>query len=191
MATTKLYTIDEVEQLDEDELCLLIEGELQELSPVGGEHAEIGYRLQMSLGAYVWQHRLGILFTPDAGFIFSRSPDTLLSPDAAFVRDDRLPPPPRTSFLEVVPDLVVEINSPFDRRADIERKIGVYLRAGVPLVWEIEPKTRSVTVYRPGHESEIVTDTGELDGGEVVPGFRLAVSRLFELSGAPAPHSAR
>src|SRR5688572_26006141 len=153
MATTKPHTIEDIEQLGEDSAYELIEGELREMSPVGGEHGEIGHVIQTELGTYIRRQRLGVLYTPDTGIIFGRSPDTLLSPDAAFVRSDRSPRPRRQAgFIEVIPDLAIEINSPFDRPTEIRRKVNVYLQAGVPLVWEIDPARRSVTIHRLGQE---------------------------------------
>ena len=116
----------------------------------------------------------------------------MLSPDAAFVRRERLPRPLRAGFLDVVPDLAIEINSPFDRRNEIQRKIEIYLRAGVTLVWEIEPGARGVTVHRPGQPAVVIPESGELDGEDVVPGFRLAVAELFDAGdGLEAPATAR
>ncbi|MCL4762764.1 MAG: Uma2 family endonuclease, partial [Burkholderiales bacterium] len=145
------------------------------------EHIDISHRVHVFLGGYILRERLGILATPDAGFIFGRGPDTVLSPDAAFVRSERLPRPrPSKGFVDVVPDLVVEINSPNDRRAQIDRKIAIYLRSGVLLIWEIDPETQTVREHRPNSDVVVLRKTDILDGGEIVRGFSLPVAELFD-----------
>jgi Uma2 family endonuclease len=101
-------------------------------------------------------------------------------PDVALVRAERLPPPhERIGAMPVIPDLAVEIVSPSDRITKVRDKIRRYLEAGVPLIWLIEPRRRQVTVYRPGQPEHVLGMADELDGGEVLPGFRLAVAELF------------
>jgi Uma2 family endonuclease len=76
--------------------------------------------------------------------------------------------------------LVVEILSPNDTQSEIDEKVDGYLAAGVALVWVIDPHDRTVLVYRPGTEPALATVRQELDGEPHLPGFRVAVARLFE-----------
>src|SRR6478672_8542272 len=113
MATTRLLTAEDLWELNEPSDYELIRGELRPMPPVGGEHAEIGTNIILELGNFVRHNRLGRVYTPDAGFILARDPDIVLAPDAAFVREDRLPPrEQRKRFLPLSPDLAVEILSP-------------------------------------------------------------------------------
>lgn len=182
MATTRTYTIADIADLPSDGPDVeLIEGELHSVSPAGPQHGEIGHTLHAELGAFVRRQRLGVLYTADTGIVFGRSPDTLLSPDAAFVRRERLPRPrPSSGFLSVIPDLAVEINSPHDRREMIDRKIDIYLRSGVLLVWEIDPATQTVREYRPDSAVSVLQRDDHLDGKDIVPGFSMRVAELFE-----------
>jgi len=158
----------------------LMRGELRRMAPAGGEHGEVGTEFVFHLRAHVGRV-LGRVYNADTGFILARSPDTVLAPDAAFVRADRLPAPSdRRGFLPVVPDLVVEVVSPWDRPRDVEEKVALYLQSGVRLVWLVHPARRTVTVYAPNAEPRVLGPADTLDGGDVLPGFRLPVAALFD-----------
>jgi Uma2 family endonuclease len=181
MATTKLYTIEDIEAIDDDvNLYELIEGELHRMPPTSENHMYYGGDLFAELGHYVRLHKLGRMALPDGGFVITRNPDTVLAPDGAFIRADRVPNPLRaTGFSEVLPDLVIEITSPSDRRPAIERKIAIWLGAGVSVVWQVDPVRQTVTVYQAEREPIVVPPDGILDGGDIVPGFRLKLSEIF------------
>ena len=101
-------------------------------------------------------------------------------PDVAFVRWDRLPGRTRPKkYIPVPPDLALEVRSPSDEPGEIVKKLELYRRAGVPLVWWVNPATRTVDVYRNG---QLVATLGEgdvLDGEDILPGFRLPVDEIF------------
>lgn len=125
-------------------------------------------------------NRLGMVYGADAGFVLSRDPDTILVPDAAFVRAERLPPiTEQDPILRMPPDLAVDVVSPTDRPHEVAQKVGIYLAAGVPLVWIVEPRTRRITVHAPNQAPVVLSPGDELAGGEVLPGFRLPVSDVF------------
>jgi Uma2 family endonuclease len=88
-------------------------------------------------------------------------------------------------FTERVPKLVVEVLSPSDSQGKVNRRIGQYLKRGVPLVWLVDPEVRIVTVYQPGKEFFTLEEADELTGEEVLPGLRLRVGDLFTLPGQP------
>ena len=77
------------------------------------------------------------------------------------------------------PDLAIEVVSPSDTARDVAAKMERYRRANVPLVWWVYPDRRAVAVYQNG---QLVTELGEgdeLDGGNVLPGFRLPIAEIF------------
>ncbi|HMM41035.1 MAG TPA: Uma2 family endonuclease, partial [Thermomicrobiales bacterium] len=116
----------------------------------------------------------------NAGFILQRNPDTLLAPDAAFVRTDRLPPADeRERFLAVVPDLVVEVVSPNDRARDIEEKVQIYLESGVIVALVVYPRLRQIRTYSCDGSSRLYRHDETLDLDSVVPGFSLSVAEVF------------
>lgn len=111
----------------------------------------------------------------------SRDPDTVRILDASFVRVDRLPPPEqRRRFIELAPDLDVEVVSPSDSANDVQAKVREYLDAGVQLIWVVHPVHRTVTVYSADRTAHVLYDDDSLTGGDVLPGFRVRVAEIFE-----------
>lgn len=181
MVTTKSMTAAELLALPDDGWHYeLIEGVLIRMSPAGGVHGEIEMEFARPMGNHVVLHGLGRVYPGDTGFIVGRDPDTVLAPDVAFVRADRLPPRrDRRGYLPVVPDLVVEIVSPSDQADDVIDKVNRYLAAGVRLIWVAWPDSRSISVYAPGREPRHLGEGDTLDGEDVLPGFRLSVADVF------------
>ncbi|HEY7313110.1 MAG TPA: Uma2 family endonuclease [Gemmataceae bacterium] len=134
------------------------------------------------LGNHCRAHRLGwVLPGGDAAYQgFPDSPRTVRKPDVSFVRhgrfnDEQLP----GGYARLAPDLVVEVVSPNDTYEEVDEKIEEYLRAGVRLVWVISPKNHTVRVYRVNGSSHSLRENDQLDGEDVVPGFRCPVRDLF------------
>ncbi len=158
----------------------LVKGELFEMPPAGGRHGSVAMRIGIVLGSYVRANELGEVFAAETGFILRRDPDTVRAPDAAFVARERLPAgelPP--GYLEMVPDLAVEVVSPGDSAREVGEKVDDWMRAGVRLLWAIDPATRSVTVYRSTDDFSVLSEDDTLDGGPVIPGFTANIKDLF------------
>jgi Uma2 family endonuclease len=160
-------------------------GELVRMAPAGGRHGECEANLVAALRQQARGH--GRVYTGDTGFLLHEDPDELVSPDVAFVRHERLPPPAeRVSFLHVVPDLAIEIRSPSETDAEVQAKVALYLRTGVRLVWLVDPRHQTIDEVRPSTTASIGTrrlraDAGDvLEAQDVVPGFRLPVPEVFE-----------
>ena len=157
-------------------------GELKIMPPTGipGEWFEI----EMASAVLVWSHGYGgRAGGPTARFVM---PDgSRLGPDAYWIsqeRWDNLPEGARTPpFAAVVPDFVVEIVSPSNRGPQLEDKVRRYLDGGARLVWVIHPVERTVSVFSPGAEPEVLTDPETVGGGDVLPGFVFNVrQRIFD-----------
>ncbi len=181
MATTKLMTVEELEREGPPEgRWELIDGELVEMSPSGGDASFIGGWIHTLLSNHVVPRRLGRVYPADASFVLFPGREIVRSPDVAFVRAERVPPPEQhAGFLRLAPDLVVEVVSPYDRPGEIAAKAAMWLEAGVRLVWVVDPPTRTFAVHAPGRAVQVLTEGDELDGEDVVPGFRVAVADLF------------
>ncbi len=125
------------------------------------------------LRAFVIPHDLGIITAPDGMM--------RLGPDIAFIAWDRIPAGPVTeeSLAAVVPDLAIAVLSPSHTRSEMARKRREYFAAGVRLVWEVDPRTRTVAIYDPHGSPTLLDVTMNLDGANVLPGFRLPVANLF------------
>ncbi|MGH7587481.1 MAG: Uma2 family endonuclease [Gemmatimonadota bacterium] len=155
----------------------LVRGDVVREPLAGFEHGVVAARIASCLQTFVRRHRLGKVVGA-SGFVLFDDPPTVRAPDVAFVARDRLPADPR-GFARLAPDLAVEIVSPSNTISELQEKVFDYLDAGTPLVWVVEPRGRTVTVYRSRDEIRILTSGQEIEGGEVLPGFRIEVSEFF------------
>lgn len=179
--TTKLLKAEDLYDIEDDDYRYELDrGVLVRMTPPGGRHGEIDSEIIWHIRNYLAQHPIGRVFG-EVGFILARDPDVVRAPDVAFVRADRLPPEEeRDKFFPFAPDLAVEILSPSDRAGMVHDKVMDYLDAGTRLVWVVAPRRRTVTVYQPGGAARVLREDDELDGGDVLPGFRLPVAALFQ-----------
>lgn len=178
MATTKLWTAEEVERLPDDEFrYALIKGVLFRMPPPMARHGRITNNAGRHIGNFVAEHNVGVVYN-QSGFILERHPDVLLEPDLAFVQTARVPAD-ETTYPVLAPDLVVEVVSPSQSGPAIEDKVAIYLAAGVRLVWAIDPVRRSVHIHRFDGSNQFLTEDDVLDGEDVLPGFQLPIAQLF------------
>jgi Uma2 family endonuclease len=132
------------------------------------------------LHSFVRANGLGVVFSADTGFKIASDPDTVRAPDVAFIRRDRIPATglPR-GYWPGAPDLVAEVISPSDTYTEVEEKVNEWLDAGVRMVLVLNPRSRTLTVYRSHTDVRRLTGSDVLTGGDVVPGFECRVSDLF------------
>jgi Uma2 family endonuclease len=166
---------------DYDELYEVVNGQRQEPPPMGAFETHIANRLSRFLSYHTWAQRLGhveveMLFRLDAATDLQRRPDLSF---VSYERWTRGRPVPRTPSWDVAPDLAVEVVSPTNSASGILDKIGEYFRAGVLTVWVIYPVEEQIYVYESPTIVRVLTLGAELDGGAVVPGFRLPLASLF------------
>ena len=162
-----------------DKRAELVRGRLIVHEPPGGRHGDVTAQLAGRLWSHINLTGAGRLFAGDTGFTLARNPDTVRGPDLAFVCSERLPTPIPSTYLELAPDLAVEILSPHDRPGETLAKIGDWLEAGARLVWVIDPERRTARVYRADGVESLLAETGELDGEDVLPGFRCRVMLIL------------
>ena len=159
----------------------LVRGALIDMSPAGGPHGEIAQNIGLFVGAFVRKHGLGKCFAAETGFMLATDPDTVRAPDFAYVSNARLPggriP---EGYFPGAPDLAVEVLSPSEPAAEIQRKIDEYFTAGARAVWVIDPDAQEVGVYASPAISRRLTLNDKLDGGDMLPGFTCPVKNIFE-----------
>ena len=177
----QLMTADELLALPRGEFRYeLVNGELKKISPAGQKHGRIIVRLTVPLAKYVQDHQLGEVYAAETGFKLRSKPDTVLAADIAFVQKERLEELGETeSYWPAAPDLAVEVNSPSDTVREVEKKVMAWLGFGCRLVWVVSSKLHIVTVYRSLTDIVALTENDRLDGGDVVPGFQIAVAEIF------------
>jgi len=175
---------DVIRVLDhENRPCELVDGTLVEKA-MGIDGSVIAGLILTFLNIFVLPRKLG--FVSGADGTLKLFPGMVRIPDAAFISWDRLPgrKRPTVPIPLLAPDLVVEVLSESNTKAEIDRKLGEYFRAGVRLVWVVDPKKRIARVYTSARRSKRITEKQSLDGGSVLPDFVLP---LKELSTAAKP----
>jgi len=137
---------------------------------------ELAYYLRHFLAS----HPVGELVGADG--MMQIFPKFVRIPDVAFISHQRLPggKPPTDQVPLVVPDLAVEVISPANTKREMERKLNEYFRAGVRVVWFVYRSERTVWVYTSPDAVVTLGESETLDGGDVLPGFRLSLAKLFE-----------
>jgi Uma2 family endonuclease len=175
--------IDLIAAVDHDGyLCELVDGVLVE-KPVGYYESRLAFVLGVAIEAFAQAKDLGIVLG-EAGMM-QPAPGLVRMPDVAFYawtqfNDRRLP---RGQILARTPDLAVEVLSPSNTEREMDRKRREYFAGGARLVWQVYPDSRRVRVYTSVDQFNEVGEDGTLTGGEVLPGFTLAVRQWFERAG--------
>ncbi len=158
----------------------LVKGDLVVMAPAGGRHGYVAHRIGLFIGNHVLERNLGRVFAAETGFLLQRDPDTVRAPDVSYVAYGRLAEDePPSGYMELAPDLAVEVVSPNDSHAAIRGKVQDWLEAGTQLVWVVYPDSRSVTVYSPAVSLQELEDTDILSGAPALPDFTMAVRDLF------------
>ncbi len=178
---TKPMSADELLAMPDDGYRYeLVRGELKRMSPAGDEHGRVGMELAIPLGAHVKKNKLGKLYLAETGFLIGTDPDTVRAPDVAFVRVERIKDGPGLKGYRIgAPDLAVEVVGPGDTVSEVEEKVAEWLEGGARLAWVVSPKLHTVTVYRSLTDIVTLTEKDVLDGGDVVPGFKIDIAEIF------------
>ncbi len=158
----------------------LVQGELRRMNPAGNVHGRIVVRITWRLAQYVEENGLGTVYAAETGFRLSTDPDTVRAPDVAFVSRTRVEAVGEVEgFWPEAPELAVEVISPGDSYAEVEEKVFDWLDAGTKMVVVVNPRQRSVTVYKSQSDITALTGSEVLHGGDVVPGFEIAIREIF------------
>ena len=177
---TKLVTAEElIEMPDDGYRHELVRGELIQMAPPGLSHGRFAGHFVHSLWSHIEDMSLGRVY-PETGYLLGSNPDTVRAPDASFISRERLDEIGETDgYWPGAPDLVVEVISPNDRYTDVEAKVAEWLEAGTRMVIVVNPRRRSVRVHQSPTEVVDLVEGDTIDGGEVVPGWRMPIGGLF------------
>jgi Uma2 family endonuclease len=158
----------------------LVDGQLVERN-VSTLSALVEGMVYVKVQPYVAAKKLGLVWPGTLGFqCFPDRPKKVRKPDVSFVKAERLTAKLLdTGHFPLAPDLAVEVISPGDLAHRVNEKIEEYLRAGVAMIWIIEPELRIVDVYRKSGVNTRLRETDELLGEDVLPGFSCRVTELF------------
>ena len=163
----------------EKRLCELIDGVLVEKT-TGMYESMLALVIGHVLLDFLDKHPGGMALGADGALKILSS--QVRVPDVCFISSERLAalPQPLRPIPALVPDLAVEVLSKSNTKAEMERKLHDYFEAGVELVWSIDPWTHTAKVYTSPEQVTEVDEDGLLDGGEVLPGFQISLTDLFE-----------
>jgi Uma2 family endonuclease len=182
MSTKTLITCDEFELLSQkiDHPTELIDGEIIHLSPAGMPQGFVTARILRLLGNFVDDHDLGWVLGNEIGLHVNRKKQRTRGADASFISYTRLPKGPiRKGFLNVPPELIVEVFGENDKWPDIEEKVRDYHDFGVDLVWVADPETQTIKVFPRGGPVKLLKTDDEIDAGFILPGFKSLVAKFF------------
>jgi Uma2 family endonuclease len=179
IATAQLTAADLAALPDDGNRYELLRGDLLTMPPTGLDHGIVFGETFWQFKRFARETDAGIVVS-EVGFLLARDPPTVLAPDVAFIRRDRVPAAAdRRGFAELAPDLVVEVVSPSNSMSEIHDKVLTFLETGVHAVLVLEPKRRTVTVHTPDRMARTLVVGEVLDGLAVLPGFAVPVADLF------------
>lgn len=174
---------DLLTMLDDGFRYELVRGKLRRMPLAGAEHGVVAGNVGFSLGRHAEDKRLGHVYATGTGFLLSRDPDTVLAPDAAFVRRERLVPAGELDgYWPGAPDLAAEVVSPGDTYSQVVGRALDWLETGCRMVLVADPRNperRTVTVYRSLESIRILIEGDVLNGADIVPGWSLSVAGVF------------
>ena len=181
----RIYTFAEFMALPDDgHRYELVDGRLVEMAGPSRRHGHIVIQLGSFLNEYAKQHDLGEVYTETAFNYFPDSPLQGRRPDISFVAKERLAGVDPDGGFTFAPDLAVKVVSPSDEWFEVVEKALEYRHYGVKLIWIVSSPDRSVWVYRQGSSIGVQVDSeSKLTGGDVLPGFAVKVSAIFEMGG--------
>jgi Uma2 family endonuclease len=180
-APDDVLTGEELLRMPQLEPCELVGGRIRRMTPTNADHGRIELNVAAALRTFVRSRNLGTVMVGEVGIFTHRGPDTVRAADVLFLSNARAGGRSGVGgYLDVAPELVVEVLSPDDRPADVQQKVAEYLAAGVEVVWVVDPASLTVRVHERTGAVSVRAGRDRLDGGRLLPGFELPVSAVFE-----------
>ncbi len=180
LKTQKLITGEEFADMVEIGRAELVEGRIIEMPPPQNAHGRCEGNIYFFVSSHVRKHKTGKVFVGESGVYVRRDPDTVRGMDVAYISNERwAKQPDPDSYLEIAPDLIVEVLSPSDSWNAVMTKLREYFAIGVRLVWVADTEAHIVYAYRSPTDVREFKEGEELPGDEVLPGFSVAVTELF------------
>src|SRR5215831_8786286 len=174
-----LITGDELARMPDHELTELIDGRIVPLSPTNSEHGRIEANVSLALGNFVSAQKLGLVLVGEVGIFTSWNPDRVRGADVVFISHDQYDRRTKTrGFLDVAPELVVEVLSP--ERPDTDQKVVEYLMIGVQLILVVDPDRRTISSHRPNRGVKVYGESEVVPCEDALPGFKLPVAEVFD-----------
>jgi Uma2 family endonuclease len=176
----RLYTTDDLEKMPDDgKIYELHNGVLIDVPGSKYVQTVLAVWIAHLLISFLEEHNIGGQVTgADGTYVLDRYNTRI--PDVAYISPESVLRQQKDAYLKGAPDLAVEVVSDSNTPAELKQRVGAYLAAGARLVWLIYPETRTIAVYEPDQNTRTLGITETLDGGDVLPGLNLPVSKIFE-----------
>lgn len=171
---------EEFARMTDLEHCELVQGRIVQMTSPGFAHGEVEVNIGAEIRAFVRRHKLGRVSGGEAGIYTKRHPDTVRGADVIFISHERYAQKSPGPFLDVAPELIVEVLSPSNTHSEMMQKLREYFHIGVRLVWIVDTEACCVYAYRALTDMREFQADDELPGDDVLPGFALKVAAIFE-----------
>lgn len=176
----KLITGEEFFRMPNIGSAELIAGEIVTHMPTGHPHGFIENIIGALLYIYLKTNQIGRALTGEVGIYTRRNPDQIRAADVAFISHERLSQANEEGFLDVAPELIVEIMSPANTWTEAQEKLAEYFAIGVSIVWIVDPQLEQIHVYRSVEQFKLLQKQDELTSEEILPGFSVALTEIFD-----------
>lgn len=174
-----LITGEELAAMGDLGRCELVEGRIVKLSPTKMPHGRYEFEMARLLGNFVEKHDLGVVMVGEVGVYTRRDPDTVRGADVLYISHERLAQATPGGFMDVAPELIVEVMSPSDRWSEVRKKIKEYFEIGVTAVLIVEPEEQTIALYRSPTAIQEFALNGALTLEDILPGFTLPLNQLW------------
>jgi len=176
----KLITGEEFFRMPDMGSAELIAGEIVTQMPTGHLHGFIENIIGALLYIYLKSNQIGRALTGEVGIYTKRNPDQIRAADVVFISHERLSQAQETGYLDVAPELVVEIMSPANTWTEAQEKLAEYFAIGVQVVWIVDLQLEQVHVYHSLEQFKLLQKQDDLTSEEILPGFRVALTEIFD-----------
>lgn len=177
--TQSLVSGEELATLPDIGSAELVKGVIVHKMPTGRLHGFLEALIASLLFNFVYPRQIGQVLSGEVGIYTERNPDSVRAADVAFISNERLEKVQSHSFLDIAPELVVEIMSPDDRWSEIHEKLTEYFATDVLLVWIVDPKLEQIHVYRSLDDVTRLTKQDSLTANDILPDFSVPLTEIF------------
>jgi Uma2 family endonuclease len=178
MSSLTVKDLEKLQIQNPDYRMELVGGEIIVMSPSGLESDEVALEIGRQLANWVRPRRLGRVIGSSGGYVLPNPAEDVRAPDASFIRADRLR---RTTskYAQLVPDLMFEVRSENDTLTSLRDKIQEFLRLGTQVGVLVDPRTRTLEVYRPDAEVVVLKDGDTLILPDLLPGWEMVIADIW------------
>ncbi|MGB3692911.1 MAG: Uma2 family endonuclease [Spirulinaceae cyanobacterium] len=155
-------------------------GEVIIMPPAFSDTGNRNFNIALKLGIWSEKDGTGLGFDSSAGFTLPNG--AVHSPDAAWIKSQRwnaLTEEEKASFAPICPDFVIELRSASDTLSSLKAKMQEYIDNGVLLGWLIDRRNRTVYIYRPNQDPQVLENPDQVSGEPELLGFSLPMAKIW------------